>query len=195
MATDAGAEALRDASRGALPDWAAASPRRREHISRVAALMAEWADLIAVQDEDRARWIAAAWLHDVLRDEDPDTLRAELTEPFRSFPGSLLHGPAAAERLRGIADEELLQAIRYHTLGHPSFRTLGKALYLADFLEPGREFRSEWRAELRVRVPREMDAVLLEVVAARIERLLGLREPIRSETAAFWSSLVGAREG
>lgn len=183
-------EVLRRAADGELPEWAAATPARREHIARVAALMDEWAGALGLDAAERARWRAAAWLHDALRDADPEALRAQLGPEYADFPGPLLHGPAAAARLEGDVDAEVADAIRYHTLGHPRLGRIARALYLADFLEPGRDFAVEWREGLRERMPKEMDAVLMEVVAARIRHLLEERNPVRPETAAFWSTLV-----
>jgi HD superfamily phosphohydrolase YqeK len=178
------------AARGVLPGWAAAGPERREHIARVAALMAEWADALALPPQERDRWLAAAWLHDALREADPDALRRELPAAYADCPAPLLHGPAVAERLKHVLPEEVADAIRYHTIGHPCLGRLGRALYLADFLEPGRDFLPDWRAGLRARMPHRLDEVLVEVLAARIEHLLEARKPIRPETAAFWSRTV-----
>ena len=112
-------------------------------------------------------------------------------ERFRSLPGAILHGPAVAARLSGVADPELCDALRYHTLGWAGFGRLGKALYLADFLAPGRDFEREWRASLAARMPAEMDEVLVEVLGARIRNLVDRRRPVSPETAAFWSAAVG----
>lgn len=181
------------AARGALPDWAAAGPERRAHIERVAALLRSWADALRLPPAERDEWVAAAYLHDALREAPPEALRSELPEEFRGLPGPLLHGPAVAERLAGVADTRLLDAIRYHTIGHPCLGRLGRALYLADFLEPGRDFETEWRGKLAARMPGGMDAVLVEVVAARLQHLVHGRKPIHPHTAAFWSSLVAGR--
>jgi len=182
---------VRAAARGELPAWAEVTPRRREHIVRVSALLSTWADSAGLSPAERDRWVAAGWLHDALRDADPERLRAEVPERFLAFPGAILHGPAVAERLAGEADPELCDAVRYHTLGHAGFGRLGKALYLADFLEPGRDFEVEWRASLAARMPAEMDEVLVEVLGARIRNLVDRRRPISAETAAFWSAVVG----
>ena len=184
---------VREAAAGRLPDWAVVSPARREHIARVARLLREWAEALDLHAADRARWVAAGTLHDALRDAAEPALRAILGEAYLDFPRPLLHGPAAAHRLAGAADDALLDAIRYHTLGHERLDDLGRALYLADFLEPGRDFAVEWRAALRSRMPHELPAVLIEVVAARIGHLVEARKPIRPETAGFWSALVGRR--
>lgn len=178
------------AAAGSLPAWACVTPKRREHIARVAALVEQWADALQLSRVDRARWCAAAWLHDALRDADPKHLRALLSPPFAQWPAPLLHGPAVAERLPQGVDDEVRDAVRFHTLGHRNLGRLGRALYLADFLEPGRNFAVEWRKELRARMPAEMGAVLVEVVAARIAHLIDERKPMRPETAAFWSVLV-----
>jgi HD superfamily phosphohydrolase YqeK len=189
--TSADSSTLAAAAAGELPSWAQAGEPRRAHIRRVAELMDGWARELDLPAAERQRWLAAAWLHDALRDAPPSELRATLPPDYDAFPGPLLHGPAAAERLRGELDPELLDAIRFHTVGHPRFGALGRALYLADFLEPGRSFLAEWRASLRSRMPRDRDAVLVEVLAARLAHLIEGRRPIRPETAAFWSTLVG----
>lgn len=179
------------ASDGRLPGWAKASPARLRHAARVAGLMDAWAVDLDLPSRDRRRWRAAAWLHDALRDAKPEELRGELRGRWKDLPGPLLHGPSAAERLRrgGVVDAELLDAVAYHTTGQPEFGELGRALYLADFLEPGRSFAPARRAGLLARMPRDRERVLGEVVAARIRHLLERGSRIRPETISFWNSL------
>ena len=183
---------VRDAARGVLPAWACASEKRRAHIGRVAALLGEWAQALGLSAEERTRWLAAGWLHDVMRECPPDELRPLVPKAFRDLPGKLLHGPAAAERLAGQADPELLEAIRYHTLGSARFGRLGRALYLADFLEPGRRFEPEWTASLRARMPHEMDAVMREVVRARVRHVTESGSTLHPETRALHEQVEGA---
>lgn len=177
---------VRAAARGELPDWARAGEKRRAHIGRVAALMGEWAQALGLPEEERTRWLATGWLHDVLREASPEELRPLVPLAFRELPGKLLHGPAAAERLAGDADAEMLEAIRYHTLGSGRFGRLGHALYLADFLEPGRRYEPEWTAALRARMPQEMDAVLREVVGARVRHVTESGSTLHPETRALY---------
>jgi HD superfamily phosphohydrolase YqeK len=183
---------VRDAARGVLPDWARASEKRRAHIGRVAALLGEWAESLGLPEHERDRWVAAGWLHDVLREATPDELRPLVPEAFRALPPKLLHGPAAAERLAGEGDAELLDAIRYHTLGSARFGRLGRALYLADFLEPGRRYEPEWTAALRARMPHELDAVLREVVRARVRHVEESGSVLHPETRALYEQVEGA---
>lgn len=185
-------EVVERAAAGSLPDWAEASSSRRAHMARVTRLLSEWAEGWGLPAAERVRWASAGYLHDALRDADPASLRALVPEEMAGVGEGVLHGPAAAARLRedGLDDEELLAVVTYHTLGHPGFSRLGRALYVADFLEPGRDFLNEWRAELRARVPGALDGVTIEVAAARIQHLLKRRLPLRSETAGFWNTLV-----
>lgn len=176
-----------------LPEWAVVKPKRRAHIERVAALAGRWAELRGLDDGMKNRWLDAAWLHDSLRDEKKETLRSMVPEAFADWPGSLLHGPAAAAKLRigGVADDGLLHAITYHTVGHPDFDDAGRILYLADFLEPGRTFDPVGRAVLRARMPHDETAVLREVLHNRMTHLIDAGKKVRSETGAFWNSIAG----
>jgi 2-amino-4-hydroxy-6-hydroxymethyldihydropteridine diphosphokinase len=183
------------AARGEVPIWAEATPERREHLRRVAGLMASWSPGLTTSDEDGLRFVAAGYLHDVLRDAEPESLRRQVPPRLATLAGPLLHGPAAAERLRleGVEDGELLNAVAYHTLGHPRLGVLGRALYAADFLEPGRTFLNEWRANLRSRMPTDLQGVLREILGARIAYVTDQARPLRPETVGFWNSLATER--
>jgi HD superfamily phosphohydrolase YqeK len=162
-------------------------------MGRVAALMGEWARALGLSTEEVDRWVATGWLHDALRDGAPDALREQVPPQFRDLPPKLLHGPAAADRLAEEADEEVCEAIRFHTLGSSRWGTLGRALYLADFMEPGRTWDESYTATLRARMPRELDQILTEVVRTRVEHILRNGGVPHPETQAFYEQVVEAR--
>ncbi len=172
---------------GLLPSWAQAREARRRHMTRVSNLMREWAVARREREEEVVRWAALGHLHDVLRDGDPEELRTAADDEFAELPGQLLHGPAAADRLarEGVRDDDLLRAVAYHTLGHPGLDAAGVALYAADFLEPGRAVRAEWRASLRRRMPGALDEIALEVARERERHLREADRTVRPETSAF----------
>ena len=180
------------AASGELPEWAVAGEDRRAHMARVAALLESWCRDLCPGKGRIVTWRAAGFLHDALRDAPPGELAPFLPERFLSLPGSAYHGPAAAARLEGegVDDLELLDAIRWHTLGSPRFGALGKALVAADALEPGRTHRPAWRRELRERAPDDLTGVVTEIVASRIDYLLRVRSPVHPRTLGFWNSLV-----
>ncbi|WP_423928366.1 HD domain-containing protein [Candidatus Palauibacter sp.] len=173
------------------PDWAVMTEARRRHTRRVGRLLWEWSRTLGHDRMRRIRWRAAGLLHDALKDESPETLGLEV-EDAGAWPGSLLHGPACANRLRaaGVEDELLLTAIAFHTTGHADFGALGQALYMADFLEPGRRTLSRERAEQRRRMPSDWHAVLGEVATAKIVNLLRRGIPISPATAGFWRAVT-----
>lgn len=166
-----------------LPYWAQATPRRRAHIERVVGLLQSWANQMQVTEAERDRWLRAAWLHDALRD-------AQLGDP-------LAHGPAAADRAAadGERDRGVLDAVRHHTTGSAEWDDVGRMLYLADFLEPGRGSAASGsdRSQLAERVPKERDAVLREVARRRLEWVLRSGWPLSQPTVEFWNQLVGRR--
>ena len=179
---EAGAEAR-------LPAWSRMSEERREHVERVADLMDRWAEALELDESERIRWRAAARLHDALRGADEEELRFWSD---RDDPAAVLHGPACARRLEeeGVEDRELLDAVEYHTVGHPDLARLGRHLYLADFLEPGRGFLAEVRERIRALMPGQPLEALLSVVGLRIAHRLEVRGGIAPETVAFWNRLL-----
>ncbi len=183
------------AAEGVLPPWAVAGTGRREHIHRVRRLMGSWAREMGLGPDERARWTAAATLHDALRGARPSFLRDQVPAEFRDLPGSLLHGPAVAERLRSenVDDEGLLLAVTFHSIGHPAFDAAGRALFAADVLEPGRKYRPGWRSRLRGAFPGDPDGVVREVVGFRLERALEEGHPIRRETVGLWNASIGEK--
>lgn len=180
---------------GVLPDWAVARKKRRAHMARVAELLREWGKVRGDDPLDVQRWSAVGYLHDVLRDADPGELRAGLSRPLDHMPDEIIHGPAAADLLRrgGVTDEPLLTAVAFHSLGSPSFDDIGKALYVADFVEPGRKVQPKWRARLRDEMPEGLDSVAQAVVGKRVQFLIKKRRPVPPETLGLWNVLAAGR--
>jgi HD superfamily phosphohydrolase YqeK len=133
---------------------------------------------MGVSQRERHRWLAAVWLHDALRDA---RLKRGTT-----------HGAAAADRAArdGETDRGVLDAVRYHSLGYAGWDDVGRMLYLADYLEPGRKRRAKEREKLARRVPDERDRVLREVVAQQMRARLRAGRPIHPLTLEFWNSLT-----
>jgi HD superfamily phosphohydrolase YqeK len=178
--------------RPTLPEWAVVSPARREHIERVAALAGRWALEMGIPDSERHRWLRAVWLHDALRDAPPEEL-ARLA-PTTAGPAELRHGPASAARAKaeGETDRGVLDAVRYHSIGLAEWDMVGRILYCADYLEPGRKQEREWRAELAERLPTEPALVLRQVARARLLHTISSGRPLLEPTVRFWNSLLAA---
>jgi|SRR5262245_2731956 len=161
-----------------LPPWAEVGKRRRAHVTRVAALIEEWAEEMEVSERERRRWLNAVWLHDALKDAQ--------------LPRNTTHGAAAADRAEreGESDRGVLDAVRYHSYGYAGWDAVGRMLYLADYLEPGRRGRRKARARLAERVPHDRDDVLREVLVLQIRARLRAGRPIHPLTFEFWNALT-----
>jgi predicted HD superfamily hydrolase involved in NAD metabolism len=91
----------------------------------------------------------AGLLHDLARLYSSERLLRECAErgmPIDAFEQAnpvVLHARLGAELARdwfGVTDEAILSAIRKHTLAAATMSPLDEILYLADGLEPGRDF-------------------------------------------------------
>ena len=153
-------------------------------------MTAAWAEAMGVPDNERHRWLRAVWLHDALRDAAPD----ELDRWASSTPGpvGLKHGPAAAARAKaeGEVDRGVLDAVRYHSLGLAEWDMVGRVLYAADFLEPGRLLEQETRADLARRFPKDPSGVLREIARRRLTHIVASGWALPEPTVRFWNSLV-----
>ena len=124
------------------------SAKRYGHTLRVAQTAEDLARAHGV-DPGRAR--LAALLHDAARERSSEEflglaedLGLGVGGPERESP-KLLHGPVAAELARrelGVEDGEVLEAIRAHTTGRPGMGPLSLVLYVADKIEPARDYPS-----------------------------------------------------
>ncbi|MBI1809318.1 MAG: hypothetical protein HYR75_05415, partial [Gemmatimonadetes bacterium] len=103
----------------------------------------------------------------------------------------VLHGPAAATYLErhGESRTGVILAVRYHTVGNPAWDRTGRALFMADFLEPGRRFQQADRAFLAAQLPRDFDGVFRQVVRMRLEWTLREGKALFPESVGLWNSV------
>ncbi len=121
-------------------------PHRFRHVIGVEMTAVQLAENLGA-DGKKAR--LAALLHDcaknlsleeqaVLAKRDGSTL-----DPQKD--GMILHAPAGAilaKELYGVTDEEVLEAIRYHTTGKEDMTLLDEIIWAADLIEPSRDYLS-----------------------------------------------------
>lgn len=176
----------------AFPAWAQVGDKRRAHIARVTELLDRWARDMHLDAPEAAAWHDVGVWHDGLRDA-PEAERRALTAggPFADAPADVLHGPAAATLLERIGESRtgVLLAVRYHTVGNPAWDRTGRALFMADFLEPGRGFQQADRAFLASQLPRDFDGVFRQVVRMRLEWTLREGKALFPESVGLWNSV------
>ena len=177
------------APRVELPPWAVVSEKRHAHIDRVTALLDGWAVQMKLSRAEAQMWNDAGRWHDALRDLGEAELRritGDTTSPFGT-----LHGPAAAIRLEqgGETRRDVLDAVRWHTVGSGSWSRTGQALYMADYLEPGRPFAVTDRTFLAQHVVIDFDGVFRQVVRHRFEWTLREGKMLFPEAVAMWNAV------
>ena len=107
------------------------------------------ARLAGMFDGDVERAYMAGLLHDYAREMSGSALLEIAVEhnlhgdAVDLLQPSLLHGPVGAWLLQEqgiVTDEAILEAIRWHTTGHPDMKKLARMVYIADYIEPNRDF-------------------------------------------------------
>jgi predicted HD superfamily hydrolase involved in NAD metabolism len=165
-----------------------AGEHRYRHVVRVARLAGKLAATHGVAPQ-RAR--LAGMLHDLARLYSAERLvreceqRGLAIDAFERRNPIVLHARLGAELARerfGVADEDVLGAIRAHTLGAPAMSPLEEIVYLADALEPGRSF--EGRAELERLAFENVPAAMLAVLESSATYLSGRGLEVAPQTLA-----------
>lgn len=153
------------------------SPARRSHSLGTASCAALYCLRHGL---DAEKGHLAGLAHDLARElPAPELLRLAGREgpPLRDWERAapvLVHGRAAAGLLRGrfgVSDPEVLAAVCDHVTGRPGMPGLSKAVFCADFLEPGRDFVEDGLREQALELPLdEATALVLERVFAFLRR-------------------------
>lgn len=161
---------------------------RYGHCVRVAR-MSE--NLARAHGADPAKARLAGMLHDLARLYSAQQLLREsaehgleIDEYAREHP-VVLHAPlsaALARDLFGVTDEQVLSAISKHTLGAGQMSALDCILYLADSLEPGRDFPE--RPELAALAERDLAGAMRATIRSTLRYLTQRHLPVAPQTAA-----------
>ena len=161
---------------------------RREHSVRVALMAVENARRFGV-DETKALY--AAGLHDCAKNLSPDSEYLKGFVPPEGCPPPVVHqyaGAYVAEHTFGITDEEILDAVRYHTSGRPHMTPLGKLVFLSDMLEEGRSYPGV--ETLRALFRSDADRCLKESLKRQLVYLSGAGFAIDPLTQRTYDSLI-----
>jgi predicted HD superfamily hydrolase involved in NAD metabolism len=138
----------------------------------------------------------AAILHDVAKYWPVSELEHTVIE--QNIQGDLLHydrqllhahvGAYVAEVEYAIDDQEILDAIRYHTSGREFMTVLDKVICLADYMEPGRDFPGV--KEIRRLAESDLDRALIAGFDSTITYLISKGKLIYPLTVISRNSLI-----
>ncbi len=102
-------------------------------------------ELAKTHNIDVKKCALAAIYHDYLKEQKQVVEKFMENSEYKNFPYPVMHGIAFPYVCGHLVDndEEILFAIKYHTTGHDLQNDIGKLLYIADYLEPSRDFYDE----------------------------------------------------
>lgn len=170
--------------------------KRFEHTVRVM----ETAIPLAVQfgiDEKKAE--LAAIFHDYAKYRPKEEmkqwiLKEKLPFDLLQFHHELWHAPVGSLLVKkevGITDEEILDAIKYHTTGRAKMKPLEKVIYLADYMEPGRNFPGV--EKVRELAHKDLDSAMIQALKNTIQYLISKDQPIYPDTFHTYNDLIRLR--
>lgn len=142
---------------------------------------------IAAIFHDYAKFRDVAEMEEIIRQEN-------MPEQLLLFHSELWHAPVGAYLARveaGIVDDDILQAIRYHTTGNKQMNKLDKIIFLADYIEPGRSFSEV--DEVRKVALENLDAAVILALKNTIKYLLDKNQLIYPDTLETYNVLVSSK--
>ena len=138
----------------------------------------------------------AAILHDAAKFSDREWMKSiivsEKLDPLLlDYHAELWHAPAGAYLAKtefGVEDEDVLNAIRYHTTGRAEMSDLEKVIYIADLIEPNRKFSGV--EELRQLKEQGLDVMMEASVKHSIEFLVSKNQPVFPDSLKCYNYFV-----
>lgn len=121
------------------------SEKRFKHILGVEQAALE---LARANDYELEKASVAALVHDYAKERSEAEFKAMIAQAglekdLLNWNNFIWHGVVGAEIIKKelqITDEEILNAVRRHTVGAKEMTTLDQIVYVADYIEPGRDF-------------------------------------------------------
>lgn len=167
--------------------------RRFEHVLRVTETAKALASMHGVP---AGKAETAALFHDIAKSMSADGLRNLLTDSgtgpeLFGYNKELWHAPAGAviaETEYGIADEDILNAIRFHTTGRAAMSDLEMVVYVADMIEPGRDFPGV--EELRKQAEGPLSGAMKSCIVHSVEHLVSKRVPVHPDSIECYNYYV-----
>ncbi len=144
----------------------------------------------------------AALLHDFAKDFSEAQLKAYVdknqleVDEILMEAHELLHGKVGAHIAKKefhIENEAILKAIENHTTGSTNMSTLEKIIYLADFIEVGRDYPGV--DDLRQLAEESLDKAVLKAFNNTIVYVISIEKPLHPNTIYARNEILKLIEG
>lgn len=165
--------------------------QRWRHTVGVAVMAAENCSRLNIPE---SKALTAAVLHDCAKYLPADSQLLKGFECESGVPAQVVHqfaGAYIAEHAFNVTDEDVLNAIRYHTGGRIGMSALEKLIYLCDMLESGRSYPGV--EELRALFAQDVDECLIAALKHNIDYLTRSGEKIYPLSIETYEYLKGIK--
>ncbi|HFI0140170.1 TPA: bis(5'-nucleosyl)-tetraphosphatase (symmetrical) YqeK [Streptococcus suis] len=171
----------------------AMNPARFQHVLGVEQAALALADRYGC---DPKKASLAALLHDYAKEVEDQVFldliaKYDLDKDLLNWDNNIWHGVVGAYKIAedfGLKDEEIFQAIQRHTVGAGQMTLLDKVLYVADYIEPNRDFPGVDEAR---RIAKEsLDKAVAYETAQTISYLAKKGIPIYPQTLETYNGYV-----
>ncbi|MFI3150389.1 bis(5'-nucleosyl)-tetraphosphatase (symmetrical) YqeK [Streptococcus suis] len=171
----------------------AMKPARFQHVLGVEQAALALADRYGC---DPKKASLAALLHDYAKEVEDQVFldliaKYDLDRDLLNWDNNIWHGVVGAYKIAedfGLKDEEIFQAIQRHTVGAGQMTLLDKVLYVADYIEPNRDFPGVDEAR---RIAKEsLDKAVAYETAQTISYLAKKGIPIYPQTLETYNGYV-----
>ncbi|HEL9599016.1 TPA: bis(5'-nucleosyl)-tetraphosphatase (symmetrical) YqeK [Streptococcus suis] len=171
----------------------ATKPARFQHVLGVEQAALALADRYGC---DPKKASLAALLHDYAKEVEDQVFldliaKYDLDRALLNWDNNIWHGVVGAYKIAedfGLEDEEIFQAIQRHTVGAGQMTLLDKVLYVADYIEPNRDFPGVDEAR---RIAKEsLDKAVAYETAQTISYLAKKGIPIYPQTLETYNGYV-----
>lgn len=173
-------------------------PKRFHHVLRV-----EQTAIKLAQDNgvDIEKTSIAGLCHDYAKQRPDKDFIAEIHQKgldldLLNYGNAIWHGIVGAELIKdelGIWDEDILNAIRHHTTGAAVMSKLEQVVYMADYIEPARDFDGVQAA--REITARDLGAGVAYQTKQTLKYLIDNNKPVYPKTIETYNAWVPAYEG
>ncbi|CAH0417226.1 bis(5'-nucleosyl)-tetraphosphatase (symmetrical) YqeK [Periweissella fabaria] len=167
---------------------------RYQHVLRVEAKALELAQNFAVADLEKVS--VAALVHDYAKERSDADFKAvikakHLDRNLMQWGNYVWHGLVGAEMIHdelAITDEDILNAVRYHTTGAAYMTIYDKLIFMADYIEDGRDFPGV--DDCRTTTFADLDAGVAWQLKHTLGYLLAKQTPIHPQTVLTYNAFV-----
>ncbi|MDR1066632.1 MAG: bis(5'-nucleosyl)-tetraphosphatase (symmetrical) YqeK [Clostridiales bacterium] len=143
---------------------------------------------------DKGKAYIAGLLHDCAKDvgQTPEAFKDIGVETYDGAFPQLSHGPLGAKIARelGVNDEDILNAITYHSTGRKEMSLLEKITFVADAVEPGRP--EDAQREIRAALDQDINGAVVSALKRKFEYCARKGQsvhPLGREALSYYESL------